>query len=56
MFELNGASPILMEMGNWDIVLCAWAVLLYLLFLPYLWQDKKTLEKARLLALLWSGL
>ena len=24
--ELNGASPILMEMGYWDIVLCAWAV------------------------------
>ena len=24
--ELNGASPILMEMGYWDIFLCAWAV------------------------------
>ena len=24
--ELNGASPILMEMGCWDIVLCIWAV------------------------------
>ena len=24
--ELNEASPILMEMGYWDIILCAWAV------------------------------
>ena len=24
--ELNRASPILIEMGYWDIVLCAWAV------------------------------
>ena len=24
--ELNEASPILMEMGCWDIVLCVWAV------------------------------
>ena len=24
--ELNGASSILMEMGYWDIVLCAWAI------------------------------
>ena len=24
--ELNGASPILMEMDCWDIVLCIWAV------------------------------
>ena len=24
--ELNGARPILMEMGYWDIVLCVWAV------------------------------
>ena len=24
--ELNGASPILMEMGCWDIVLCIWVV------------------------------
>ena len=24
--ELNRASPILMEMGYWDIFLCAWAV------------------------------
>ena len=24
--ELNRASPILMEMGYWDIFLCAWTV------------------------------
>ena len=26
LFELNGTSPIIMEMGYWDIVLCVWAV------------------------------
>ena len=24
--ELNGTSPILMEMGYWDVVLCVWVV------------------------------
>ena len=24
--ELNGVSPILMEMGFWDIILCIWAM------------------------------
>ena len=24
--DLNGASPILLEIGCWDIVLCVWAV------------------------------
>ena len=26
LFDLRGASPILMEIGYWDIVLCVWAV------------------------------
>ena len=26
LYELNGASPILMEMGCWDIVFCVWAL------------------------------
>ena len=26
LFDLHGASPILMEIGYWDIVLCVWAV------------------------------
>ena len=28
----------------------------FLLFLPYLWQDLRTLERAKRLAPLWSGL
>ena len=24
--KLNGVSPILMEMGCWDIILCVWAI------------------------------
>ena len=56
MIELNGANPILMEMGFWDNICVFGPCLLYFLFLPYLWQDRKTLERARLLALLWSGL
>ena len=26
LIELHGASPILMEMGFWDIILCIWAI------------------------------
>ena len=56
LFELIRASPILMEMGYWDIVCVLGLSLLYFLFLPYLWQDRKMLERARLLAPQWSGL
>ena len=40
--DLHGASPVLMDP--------------YLLFLPYLWQDLRTLERAKRLAPLWSAL
>ena len=50
--KLNGARPILMEMAA-GISFCVFGpYLLYFLFLPYLWQDQKTLEMAKLLALL----
>ena len=54
--DFHGASPVLMEIGYWDVVVCVWAVLPYFLFFPYLWQDLRTLERAKRLAPLWSGL
>ena len=54
--DLHGASPVLMETGFWDIVLCVWAILANISILSILWQDLRTLEKAKRLVPLWSGL
>ena len=52
--DLKRVSPILL---GWVVrkLLCMYGLFsLYSLFLPYLWQDRKTLGKERPLALLWS--
>ena len=54
--DLHGASSVLMEIGFWDIVLCVWAIFSIIAFFPNLWQDLKTLERAKRLVPLWSGL
>ena len=52
--DLERVSPILLEMGRWEI-LCMYGLFsLYSPFRPYLWQDRRTLGKERSLALLWS--
>ena len=56
LFDLHGASLVLREIGHWDIFYVFGSSLPYLLFLPYLWQDQRTLERAKRLAPLWSGL
>ena len=53
---LHGASPILMEMGYWDIVLCVWAVFAIFSILAISMARSRTLERAKRLAPLLSVL
>ena len=45
--ELNGASPILMEMGCWDIVLCIWAMFAILSILAISMARSKNIGKGK---------
>ena len=45
--ELNGASPILMEMGCWDIVLCVWAVFSIFSILAISMARSKNIRKGK---------
>ena len=54
LIELHEVSPILLEMGCWEIILGIWAIFSIFAIFPYLWQDRKALERERLLSLLWS--
>ena len=54
--DLHGASLILLEIDCWDIFYVFGPYLPYFLFFPYLWKDLRTLERAKRLAPLWSGL
>ena len=37
--DLERVSPIMLEMGLWEICVCVWAVLEHSLSWPYLWRD-----------------
>ena len=54
--DLHGASPILMEIGYWDIVLCVWAVIAIFSILAISMARLKNTGKGKALAPLWSGL
>ena len=45
--ELNGASPILMEMGCWDIVLCVWVVFAIFSILAISMERLKNIGKGK---------
>ena len=45
--ELNRASPILMKMGYWDIVLSAWAVFAVFAILPISMARSKNIGKGK---------
>ena len=45
--ELNGANPILMEMGCWDIVLCVWAVFAIFAILDISMARSKNIGKGK---------
>ena len=52
--ELHGASPILLKMGCWEIILGIWAIFaIFSIFSISMARSKNTV-KGRLLALLWS--
>ena len=44
---LNGASPILMDMGCWDIVLCVWAVFAIISILAISMARSKNIGKGK---------
>ena len=45
--ELNRASPILMEMGFWDIILCVWVVFAILSILSITMARSKNIRKGK---------
>ena len=45
--ELNGASPILMEMGYWGIVLCTWVVFAVVAILAISMARSKNVGKGK---------
>ena len=54
--DLEGVSPILLEMGLWETVVCVWAILAICTILAVSMARSKNIWKAKLLALLWSEL
>ena len=48
--ELNGASPILMEMGCWDIILCVWAIFSIISILSISMERWKNIGKGKALS------
>ena len=45
--ELHGASPILLEMGWWDIILCIWAIFAIFFILAISMARSKNIEKGK---------
>ena len=45
--ELHGISPILMEMGCWDIVLCVWAIFSIFTILSIYMERSKNIGKGK---------
>ena len=54
--DVHGASPVLFEIGLWDLVIYIYGPSGPLLpSLPSLWHDPRTLGREKCLAPLWSG-
>ena len=47
MIELNGANPILMEMGFWDNILCIWAMFAIFAILAISMARSKNIRKGK---------
>ena len=45
--ELNGISPILVEMGYWDIVVCVWAMFYIFVILSISMARSKNIRKGK---------
>ena len=45
--DLHGASPVLMEIGHWDIVLCVWAVFSIFSILSISMERSKNTRKGK---------
>ena len=47
LFDLHGASPVLMETGFWDIVLCVWAIFAIIAILAISMARSKNIGKGK---------